>query len=205
MPRRTLLCCCRLNRRRRLLLNTLTAISLLLAILVGWLIVRGTSHRELYFVSHGKTNVEGPITRRSVIFIAGCGSASIAIVSNVQVGAHPEYRPGVSYGRSAPQRYAPLGLLRSIFSTQFGFERIIPGAGVEGPSSGARLQFPLWVLFLFSSLVPAIQTMRWVARRRRTTRTPHCPACGYDMRANPARCSECGHLGAENSMGGDER
>ena len=65
--------------------------------------------------------------------------------------------------------------------------------GVQGNGfDGSQLLIcPHWLLALASSLVPAA----WLAvRRRRYTRRRRglCPACGYDLRATPDRCPECG-------------
>ena len=49
---------------------------------------------------------------------------------------------------------------------------------------------PYWAAVLAASLLPAA----WVLHRRRQRRKHPglCPACGYDLRATPGRCSECG-------------
>lgn len=46
------------------------------------------------------------------------------------------------------------------------------------------------ILLLANSRLLYIVAMRWRARRRYAAHC--CPACGYDMRATPLRCPECG-------------
>lgn len=50
---------------------------------------------------------------------------------------------------------------------------------------------PYWALVLLTSLLPTLSTVR---RLRRGRRFPNgfCAACGYDLRATPRQCPECG-------------
>jgi hypothetical protein len=53
--------------------------------------------------------------------------------------------------------------------------------------------FPLWLVTLPSIFV----FIRWFARWHRARKllsVGRCPACGYDLRATPVRCPECGQL-----------
>ena len=48
---------------------------------------------------------------------------------------------------------------------------------------------------VFPLLAPALLPSLWLlrrVRRRRRRRRGLCPACGYDVRASPGRCPECG-------------
>jgi len=45
-------------------------------------------------------------------------------------------------------------------------------------------------LFLASSVFPVIAI--WRSKRRRPNTGPQCHICGYDIRATPHRCPECG-------------
>jgi hypothetical protein len=57
---------------------------------------------------------------------------------------------------------------------------------------------PHWSLVSAFAVLPAIfafRQVRAVRRRRRRSRLGLCPACGYDLRATPERCPECGRQG----------
>jgi hypothetical protein len=60
-----------------------------------------------------------------------------------------------------------------------------------GPAFSVHLGVPHWLLATISLLLPA-QWVRSAIRRRRGQRNGLCPQCGYDLRATPARCPECG-------------
>ena len=53
---------------------------------------------------------------------------------------------------------------------------------------------PLWLLLIPAAVAWA--PAGWRAARGRTRRRPgHCRVCGYDLRATPERCPECGTVG----------
>jgi hypothetical protein len=60
---------------------------------------------------------------------------------------------------------------------------------------GYRVVLPHWSLILLFVAWPALRTLRWLRSRSalegRLVRSL-CPACGYDLRATPGRCPECG-------------
>ena len=53
------------------------------------------------------------------------------------------------------------------------------------------LIMPHWSLALLFAILPALY-LRSTIRSRRRRRIGHCPRCGYDLRATPERCPECG-------------
>ena len=58
------------------------------------------------------------------------------------------------------------------------------------------IQIPMWFLFLVFAVYPSIIASRTIRQRRRQALIRHkiCPSCGYDLRATPDRCPECGSV-----------
>jgi hypothetical protein len=64
--------------------------------------------------------------------------------------------------------------------------------------SGWNVWMPWWVPILLFMTIPALWMYRtWTRANRRTGGI--CPACGYDLRATPDRCPECGRTTGETS------
>jgi hypothetical protein len=63
-----------------------------------------------------------------------------------------------------------------------------------------RVQFcvvclPYW-LFMALSLPAPLLAIRQVRRRAKRRKAGLCERCGYDLRASPERCPECGSVSA---------
>ena len=56
-----------------------------------------------------------------------------------------------------------------------------------------RLGISHWLAALLLAVPPALWLHRYL-QRRRTARAGLCPSCGYDLRATPDRCPECGTI-----------
>ena len=71
------------------------------------------------------------------------------------------------------------------------------GIGFGRPgSNGVTVRLPPWAVVVATGTLPAVRYARH--RRRRAARFRKarglCPACGYDLRASPDRCPECGEV-----------
>ena len=79
-------------------------------------------------------------------------------------------------------------------SRTFCFSRFGYNHDVKPPSDFAyAVWFPHWFLALLFAILPLMR-LRSLLRKRRLNRIGLCQHCGYDLRATPDRCPECGHL-----------
>lgn len=65
----------------------------------------------------------------------------------------------------------------------------------NGKSANLTLGFRIWPIALLSGLVTLVG-MRVLLRQCRRVDRARCRSCGYDLRATPTRCPECGMVPA---------
>ena len=65
-----------------------------------------------------------------------------------------------------------------------------------------RSYAPFGTAVLLTAVVPVWWLVSWYRRRFRSRGTSVCPVCGYDLRATPDRCPECGIAPSKLGRGG---
>jgi hypothetical protein len=158
------------KQRGRLLLNALTVLSLVLAL-------------ATLFVPPA----EGLPMRDGALGVYRNGTAIvIAQTKKFEIWYPESFAEFRTFAPAWPveRRYTALGLGLRLNSPQ------LEAASGRSAERYCQSELSVSVLWLF---LPALALMsRWLFWRRMSLPAGHCPACGYDMRANPARCSECG-------------
>ena len=93
--------------------------------------------------------------------------------------------------------YDEYGLDESWERWGFGYARgTFPAFGIGRPpdspdATSTALVIPHWSIVLSTAALPLKRAVH-ALRRRRRYRAGLCLACGYDLRASPERCPECG-------------
>ena len=73
----------------------------------------------------------------------------------------------------------------------------LPGEPI--PTVLRVLAVPHWALVLATGTLPGIWLVAWRRRHRRAPSPGRCASCGYDLRATPDRCPECGAVPAKGA------
>jgi hypothetical protein len=171
----------------RWMLKVLTALSLLLCVLTAALWVcnrpldfsRGndqtptswnlTVQRRVKFLH--RTSFATPIVTRVGDFPAGSISAWLA--------SHPA--TSVNFSDCSWRKHDRIDATTSAGEIELNYR------GID-----RELTVPLWILFVASLLLPAVNLVANAIRQRGLKRAGCCTGCGYDVRATPRRCPECG-------------
>jgi hypothetical protein len=165
------------RRLLRIAFNALTVISLLLALFVAGLWVRSYGRMDFFHY-----NCNGPMVGN----VAGIGGFSsygwlVVAVFDAPLGHKPR-TPGFG-GRVQLLNPNDPATTTYIDRFEYGYTSATPGQG--------QLTFRWWNVFLLTCILPATWgAMRY--RRHQDVKAGRCPTCGYDLRATPDRCPECG-------------
>jgi hypothetical protein len=164
------------RRLLRILLNALTALSLILLLATVALWVRGYFKYEVIgFRGHGKQ--------------AWIESSSGSFATFAVSSSEPLYEDLGWYWRVAgvPE---PIPEPIQLSWSRFGFGVVSKRLGTRH----VRAAFtPSWSVAVVTAVLPVVRVIcRWDRKRR--PKPGHCPACGYDLRATPERCPECGAI-----------
>ena len=180
-----------MRRLRRLIFNTAADLSLILcaASVVFW--IRGCA-------------VSDTLTRRNTegFFEAAIQRGYLATVWEADRSPQARTSPAGwidwQYTKQAPEDISTTvnGMLLEMGNPprDWHFLGVIYIGGVYPFLSLHFLAIPLWQLVLVFAFLPVVRFVIWRCRRIVTRRlcAGLCPHCGYDLRASPDRCPECG-------------
>ena len=97
--------------------------------------------------------------------------------------------------QSGPPALTGTGLFGLAIEREDSAQLISPYSTATRRRIGWIAVIPNWALFLTFSIAPTAWLLRrWLPHRRRVYRRQHglCQNCGYDLRASPTQCPECG-------------
>jgi hypothetical protein len=133
-----------------------------------------------------------------VLWAAGGLSVGHYAYTYVSAGILDESRrwPAIAYEPTSARPRYPIYSDKPSLANRAGFgidtgTSTSPGYSVQR----VRIILPLWLVALFLLLAPALWLARCCRRLYRMT-IGLCIACGYDLRASPERCPECGRASA---------
>ena len=126
-------------------------------------------------------------SREGIVF-TGAGRTSIAGKLHGTIW-HFEcsQRPAARASGSAPDPLA-----KSVIFEHLGFSAAHDEAiGDYGHVRSVSIQLPHWAIVGFFAILPSHIGFHWLRKQTRQNRG-FCIWCGYDVRATPERCPECG-------------
>jgi hypothetical protein len=193
------------NRMRRRLLNLLTALSLLLCVGVGVLWVRSYWRMDQAFVARNGRLVWVGSLRGRVDFVCVNGWPGV-VGPRWHASASGRYMIEPVLAGRTPSTWRRLGVAlergtavtptdadgRAYWNPPLYIPRVV--RSWSGVLAYRSVDLPWFGIAAVTAVLPATQVVplgRRLRGRRRSSRGL-CPGCGYDLRATPGRCPECG-------------
>jgi hypothetical protein len=192
-----------IRRRFRYIFNALTALSLLLLVASAGMWIRSRQINDRIY--HSRWWLRGLVSNESAWWLlTGGGQIGIAhrvqyaIQSPTQIESFNSLvdKPEFSWktNRPAEPLFPPQIAAGTLWRLGFHYENdpnpMLPLA--DGANNYYREWVaPFWSLCLIFALLPAWWLLAAMTRRRAFDQG-HCQKCGYDLRATPERCPECG-------------
>jgi hypothetical protein len=174
-------------RRALFILATVASACVALAAAAGWVVATAEPGRWLH--RHGD--------RWELLVYANTG--------HVTARYHRSLTPPTFIPPAEREAWAANEPTRSLTLLGFGYQfhegRIVAPIGDDSDeprisyhSRDRTLTLPYWAPLFAGAVLPLIVLRRAARehRRRRAARRGICPTCGYDLRATPDRCPECG-------------
>ena len=197
---------------KRRLLNLLAALSLLLCVAVAVVWVRSYWHFDKLTLSWNRPSAESQRSDAEFVTV-GSWPGRVVFAAVRVAGADARWfqwaasdtpsirdpglhlaRGGWAYNRRATGR-------RPLFTHHYRVRDAsnpwTTGNGGSALGTERSIAVPHWLLILLTAVAPLAWLRSDLARRHRCRRVRHnlCPECGYDLRATPGRCPECGGVG----------
>ncbi|HTW95546.1 MAG TPA: hypothetical protein VMD30_12165 [Tepidisphaeraceae bacterium] len=172
---------------RRWIFNAATAISLLLAALLAVMAVLSLWVPDVVRT----TTIDGETGQYSFTSVISGGGALFFTHTTDALLRHFGRLPAGMKHRYTSWQYSRLsGLLPTADAV---FPRMTwhtLSTGMPIPTSSLYISMPYSLPFLASLILPFVWWLR--RRKRRLEQKGLCLVCGYDLRATPKRCPECG-------------
>jgi hypothetical protein len=184
-----------MRRIGRYILNALTVLSLVLCVATVALWIRGYVISDEFYRGAYEDIGDRTYWTQDIVFV---GRGGVGVMRGAQ-GLSAGFRGlGHSFHTTYPAAYPNFNINSVAPGSEsawagFRYAKVsVPDPRRSRPKAYLwELVVPLWPVVALTALLPAFRVWRWHRRRFAAGR---CQKCGYDLRATPDRCPECGTI-----------